>query len=79
VLHDHRIGPLSVLRGDDVVVPAYALHRHPAYWPQPETFDAARWDASNLRTDAFLPFVVGWARVSARRSRPGGCPRPHGT
>ncbi|MCP2167644.1 cytochrome P450 [Goodfellowiella coeruleoviolacea] len=59
VLHDHRIGPLSVLRGDDVVVPAYALQRHPRYWPDADTFDPDRWSRLPSRPEAFLPFAVG--------------------
>ncbi|WP_433260114.1 cytochrome P450 [Actinosynnema sp. CS-041913] len=59
VLRDHRIGPLAVLEGDDVVVPSYALQRHPRYWPDPDTFDPGRWAGWSGRPDAFLPFAVG--------------------
>ncbi|MEU4805424.1 cytochrome P450 [Actinosynnema sp. NPDC023587] len=59
VRHDHRLGPLSALRGDDVVVPTYAMHRHPRYWTDPAAFDPARWADLPDRPDAFLPFAVG--------------------
>ncbi|QFZ21279.1 cytochrome P450 [Saccharothrix syringae] len=59
VRHDHRLGTLSVLRGDDVVVPTYALHRHPRHWPDPDDFRPERWENLPDRPDAFLPFAVG--------------------
>jgi cytochrome P450 len=55
---DHRLGPVRALRGDDVVVPTYALHRHPAYWAEAEVFDPGRW-AGQERSAAFLPFATG--------------------
>ncbi|OLF06032.1 hypothetical protein BLA60_33860 [Actinophytocola xinjiangensis] len=57
VLHDHRLGPLDVLRGDELVVPVHALHRHPDQWTDPELFDPDRW--AGRRPDAFLPFAIG--------------------
>lgn len=59
ILRDHRIGPLSVLRGDELVVPAYAMHRHPSYWQDAELFDPGRWARLPGRPNAFLPFAVG--------------------
>ncbi|KOX13281.1 hypothetical protein ADK67_44440 [Saccharothrix sp. NRRL B-16348] len=59
VLHDHRIGPLEALRGDEVVVPAYALQRHPRYWADADVFDPGRWAGSPSRHQAFLPFSIG--------------------
>lgn len=59
VRHDHRLGTLSVLRGDDIVVPAYALQRHPRYWSDPDAFAPDRWARLPGRPEAFLPFSVG--------------------
>ncbi|QFU89650.1 cytochrome P450 [Amycolatopsis sp. YIM 10] len=67
VLRDHRIGSMAVLRGDELVVPAYALQRHPRYWPDADLFDPARWARLPQRPEAFLPFAVGpGACVGAR-------------
>lgn len=59
VLRDHRVGPVKALRGDEVVVPVYAMQRHPRYWPDADVFDPARWTRLPGRPDAFAPFAVG--------------------
>jgi len=64
VLHDHPIGSLKVLRGDEVVIPVYALQRHPAHWADPDRFDPRRWIGAPRRPAPFLPFAAG----------PGACP-----
>ncbi|MBN6039030.1 cytochrome P450 [Amycolatopsis sp. 195334CR] len=67
VRHDHRIGGLAVLSGDEIVVPAYALQRHPRYWPDADLFDPGRWARIPRRPEAFLPFATGpGACVGAR-------------
>lgn len=64
VLHDHPIGPVKVRSGDDVVIPVYALQRHPALWPHADRFDPRRWIGRPHRPAPFLAFATG----------PGACP-----
>ncbi|WP_203907132.1 cytochrome P450 [Rhizocola hellebori] len=52
----HRIGPAVVEPGETVSVCTYLVHRHPAHWPEPNTFQPQRWGGANPA--AFLPF--GW-------------------
>jgi cytochrome P450 len=61
-LQDDRIGEYDVPRGTNVVVNIYGMHRHPAYWPEPDAFrpermlDPAAWDPKRF---VFLPFGAG--------------------
>ena len=50
----------EVRRGDTVILPIYALHRHKKLWSDPDRFDPARF-APGHKTDrfAFLPFGDG--------------------
>lgn len=50
----------DVRRGDTVILPIYALHRHKKLWTDPDRFDPARF-APGHKTDrfAFLPFGDG--------------------
>lgn len=50
----------EVRRGDTVILPIYALHRHKKLWPNPDSFDPDRF-APGHQTDrfAFLPFGDG--------------------
>ncbi|MCD9033993.1 cytochrome P450 [Luteimonas sp. Y-2-2-4F] len=58
VLQDHRIGPVTALRDDDIVIPVYALHRHPDEWRNPHAFAPQRWQ-DDPRPPAFMPFSAG--------------------
>jgi enediyne biosynthesis protein E7 len=44
-----------------VVLLPYAMHRHPAYWSNPETFDPDRWDGMPDAPAPFsyIPFLEG--------------------
>ncbi|MEU5726447.1 cytochrome P450 [Micromonospora sp. NPDC047738] len=52
----------DVRAGADVLICPYTLHRHPAFWAQPERFDPGRFDPAH-RPDrpryAYLPFGAG--------------------
>jgi cytochrome P450 len=50
----------AVKRGDTVILPIYALHRHHAHWTDPDRFDPERF-APGHQTDrfTFLPFGDG--------------------
>ena len=51
------IGPRT-----DVFICPYLLHRHPEFWPEPETFNPERFagaDAEERHKFAYIPFSVG--------------------
>jgi cytochrome P450 len=59
---DDRIGEYDVPRGTNLVINIYGMHRHPAYWSNPNDFQPERmldpqaWDPKRF---VFLPFGVG--------------------
>jgi cytochrome P450 len=61
-LQADRLGDYVVPPGTDVFICSWLLHRHPAYWPQPEAFRPERFapaaDAQRHRY-AYLPFSAG--------------------
>jgi len=57
-----EVGGYRVPAGADVMVCPYTLHRHPAFWDEPERFDPDRFDPSrptNRPGYAYLPFGAG--------------------
>lgn len=57
-----RLGGYQVDQGTTVMISPYALHRHPTFWPDPETFDPSRFapDAAEGRPRyAYIPFGGG--------------------
>ena len=57
-----EVGGYHVPAGADVLVCPYTLHRHPAFWPEPERFDPERFhpDATaNRPRYAYIPFGAG--------------------
>ena len=44
--------PVRVSRGSDVFLSTWALHKSPAFWENPETFDPTRWERSIPPSDA---------------------------
>ena len=59
-LDDDQLGPYKLPAGSDVFICSYLLHRHPAYWEQPEVFNPDRFigDADRQRY-TYLPFSAG--------------------
>jgi cytochrome P450 len=57
------VGGYRVPAGADVMISPYTLHRHPAFWPDPERFDPDRFDLANAATAgrgyAYIPFGAG--------------------
>ncbi|MDX6741614.1 cytochrome P450 [Actinocorallia sp. A-T 12471] len=55
------VGGYGVPAGADVVICPFTLHRHPAFWPDPERFDPGRFDGSAEGRPKFahLPFGAG--------------------
>ena len=57
---DDRLCGREVRRGDTVILPIYALHRHRMLWDNPDAFDPARFaGAKAVDRFAFLPFGDG--------------------
>jgi cytochrome P450 len=55
------VGGLSLPKGSFVLVGTYNLHRHPAFWKDPEQFLPERWldDERPAARYAYLPFGAG--------------------
>jgi cytochrome P450 len=59
---DDRVGDLAIPRGSMVIVFVYGAHHAKRYWPDPESFDPARFTKANeVRHTPFthLPFGAG--------------------
>jgi cytochrome P450 family 97 subfamily B polypeptide 3 len=52
---------VKVLRGTDMFISTWNLHRSPELWENPETFDPTRWDRSFRN-----PSIKGWAGYDPR-------------
>ena len=57
VIAADSIGGFTLPAGSAVVVCPYALHRHPAFWQEPEKFDPSRFYAGVPA--AYIPFGAG--------------------
>ncbi|MGA4844421.1 cytochrome P450 [Streptomyces sp. G45] len=56
------VGGYHVPVGTDVLICPYTLHRHPAFWPEPERFDPERFDPERpveRPRYAYIPFGAG--------------------
>ncbi|MBQ1076612.1 cytochrome P450 [Micromonospora sp. C31] len=50
----------SLRPGDEVLLPAYLIHRDPRWWRRPDDFDPGRWLAGRpARGTTYLPFGAG--------------------
>jgi cytochrome P450 len=61
-LREDVIGGYTVPTGTQVFVSPYIIHRHPAYWEQPERFDPDRFGAEQAKARphfAYIPFSAG--------------------
>lgn len=59
---DDQVEDLSIPKGTNVMLSPYAVHRHAAYWPNPEGFDPERFTPENAKDRprfAYFPFVGG--------------------
>lgn len=57
-IDDDTIAGYAIPAGSSVIVSPYVLHRHPAFWADPERFDPDRF-AATTTPDAYLPFGAG--------------------
>ncbi|MEV4625772.1 cytochrome P450 [Micromonospora sp. NPDC049523] len=61
-LQEDNVGGYHVPAGADVLVCTYTLHRHPDFWPSPESFDPERFDparSGDRPRYAYIPFGAG--------------------
>lgn len=56
---EDRLCGREVRRGDTVILPIYALHRHHAYWPDPDRFRPDRFLGPRPARYTWLPFGDG--------------------
>jgi enediyne biosynthesis protein E7 len=57
---DDEVGGFRVPAGADVLICPYTLHRHPAFWREPDRFDPERFASSADRPRyAYIPFGAG--------------------
>jgi cytochrome P450 len=58
---DTTIGEYTVIKGTQIIVSPYRIHRDPRFFPQPETFDHSRWldPGAALAPCAYIPFGAG--------------------
>ncbi|ETA53529.1 cytochrome P450 [Ponticoccus alexandrii] len=53
------LGGREIRRGDTVIIPIYALHRHQMLWEAPDAFRPERWEGGKPERYAYLPFGDG--------------------
>ena len=56
------LGGFAIPAGTDVLLSPYLLHRHPRFWPDPDTFRPERFAAENEAERprfAYMPFAAG--------------------
>lgn len=61
-LEDEMVGDSLLPKGSFVNVMIWYIHKHPAYWSRPETFDPERFSrtrSTNRISHAYLPFAAG--------------------
>lgn len=61
-LEDDELGGCQIRAGDNVAAMPFLVHRHPAYWPNPEGFDPGRFLDGPPTGDArfsYIPFGAG--------------------
>ncbi len=58
-LADDTLVGREIRKGDTVILPIYALHRHHLLWDQPDAFRPDRWQQGKPGRYAYLPFGDG--------------------
>ncbi|MFT5647613.1 MAG: cytochrome P450 [Aureispira sp.] len=61
-LEDDEVDGVKLKKGEDVGAFIYGLHRNPAYWENPDTFDPNRFSEENKQNhtlNSFLPYGGG--------------------
>ncbi|NMO16176.1 cytochrome P450 [Pyxidicoccus fallax] len=61
-VQDDKLGEYDVPKGTMLMSSAYVMHRHPAYWKDPHTFDPSRFEPEQVRARprfVYLPYGAG--------------------
>jgi cytochrome P450 len=61
-LADDEMGGYHIPAGTVIAICIYTLHRHPAFWEQPERFDPERFTPEHISRReryAYIPFSIG--------------------
>lgn len=61
-VEDDEIGGFAIEKGSLVVMSAYVVHRHPAFWPDSERFNPLRFEKEQIAKrprHAYFPFSFG--------------------
>ena len=61
-MEDTRLGSRRIKRGALVIVAPWVLHRHKAYWRDPDLFDPDRFSSereNEITSNAYIPFGLG--------------------
>jgi cytochrome P450 len=68
-LEPDEIGGYPILPGTVLFISPYVIHRHPAFWSEPERFDPERFSAERFRAtqEAYLPFGKGGRACIGRK------------
>ena len=56
---DAELAGALIPEGALVIMSPYLVHRHPAYWCNPEVFDPMRFVGTEVPREAFIPFGAG--------------------
>ncbi|MEM9440033.1 MAG: cytochrome P450 [Pseudomonadota bacterium] len=59
---DDELGGYPIAKGSLLLMSPYVMHRHPAYWPDPERFDPRRFEkdkATKRPRHVYFPFSLG--------------------
>jgi len=64
-----EVGGESIPAGAEVIILIYALHHHPDFWEDPETFDPLRWRSEPMPRApySYIPFLSGQRQCVGRR------------
>jgi len=66
-IEDDYLGDFKVEKGTAVVVHQFAMHRHPKYWENPDSFVAERFspeNEANIDEGLYFPFSLGPRKCS---------------
>lgn len=59
---EDEVNGINIAAGTDIFISPYFMHRHPVYWPEPETFDPSRFGEIAMKAQhktAYIPFSAG--------------------
>ena len=61
-IQEDKLGEYDVPKGTLLIYSAYVMHRHPAYWKDPQAFDPSRFEPEQVRARprfVYLPYGSG--------------------